>query len=432
VTNPETPVLVNDGQALEIPYLGIDLAIHENHVYAAAGTAGLLIFDVTDKENPVIKNSVMAQGDAYGVLIHNSKVFVSNRRGLLIIEADPENPVEVGRYTLANTTALTHEVAVIDHYVYLLDDFGLRVLDISNMSNIVDVAYRDTPGWSNAIEIKNDRAYISVNYAGIQIYDISNPENPVLCSGSGYASKAYDMTVANQYAFIADVLTGLTIMKITDPYNPVPVSILPTIGYPRKITHKNGLIYIGASGTGGGMYIFKINNTPLLTFEEFVAVDQGKRFAVDFDVEYEGFDWGYTDTTKQNTWGSWTIVDSSVEVPGFDGSGNWMKARAADVGKGAKITNQNGFVFKSMKLFTDTDRSAFLDEVAITYRTIDNVTSSRQIVTLQDDQWISVTAADLGIEGVVIKALWFNGPGISNPNAAKFGLDNFEFLYIQP
>jgi len=166
-----------------------------------------------------------------------------------------------------------------------------------------------------------------------------------------------------------------------------------------------------------------------LGFEVFAPEDHGTRFGVDVGVEYAGYDWGYTDPVKQETWGSWTLVDSSVEVPGAGGSRNWFKARAADVGKGAKITRQEGFVFASMKLYTD-DRPPFLDRVRVTYRTLDNVTSPGQVIDLEDFEWITVTAADLGVEGLVLKAMWFNGPWVTSPNAAKFGLDDFE--YEQP
>ncbi len=161
--------------------------------------------------------------------------------------------------------------------------------------------------------------------------------------------------------------------------------------------------------------------------EGFGPADHGTRFGTDLPIEYGAFSWGYDDPVKQQAWGSWTIVDSTVEASGAEGSDNWLKARAADVGKGAKITNQDGFLFDSMKLFTDYDRPAFIDRVAVTYRTIDNITSLGEIIELEDDQWITVTSGALGIDGVVLKAIWFNAIGIAEPNAAKFGLDDFEF-----
>ncbi len=187
----------------------------------------------------------------------------------------------------------------------------------------------------------------------------------------------------------------------------------------------------------------------VIDFEDFGASDQGKRFGVDFpleDGEYGGFDWAYDSINKIDTWGSFTVQDSGAtggnnsngdSIPGAGGENdyNWLKARAADVGKGAKITNQDGFLFESMRLYTDEDHPAFLDVVRVTYRTVDNVTSSGQIVDLVDDSWIEVTAGYLGIpedNPPLLKAIWFNGPGITNPNAAKFGLDDFKYKEVAP
>ena len=60
---------------------------------------------------------------------------------------------------------------------------------------------------------------------------------------------------------------------------------------------------------------------------------------------------------------------------------NWLKARASNEGKGAKITNEDGFIFKSVALYTRSS-SAFLSQVNVTWRTIDDVTSSATLVNL--------------------------------------------------
>lgn len=164
-----------------------------------------------------------------------------------------------------------------------------------------------------------------------------------------------------------------------------------------------------------------------LQFETFSASDHGLRFGADLDLEYMGFEWGYTDPIKQDAWGNWTLVDASVEVLGAEDSDNWLKARASDEGKGAKITRANGFVFQSMMLYTD-DRPSFLSEVKITYRTLDDVTSQGTTIQLLPNRWVQVNASDLGTEGLVLKSMWFNGPCAVDPNGGKFGLDDFRSL----
>ncbi len=178
--------------------------------------------------------------------------------------------------------------------------------------------------------------------------------------------------------------------------------------------------------TGGG------DPLPLgaLHFEDFLPEDHGDRFGRDIPRIHEGFDWAFDQDWKLDTWGSWTVQDVSANgIAGSGGSDNWLKARASGVGKGAKITNQNGFYLKSFDVFTDEDNPAFLDEVTVTWRAVDNTTSEGQVVDLIADTWTTVTAEDLGVIGIELKALWFNAPGISNPNAAKFGFDN---LSLEP
>lgn len=71
-------------------------------------------------------------------------------------------------------------------------------------------------------------------------------------------------------------------------------------------------------------------------------------------------------------------------MSGASGSENWLRARAAGVGKGAKITGVDSFVFRSMMLFTRdrTSYPAFVEEITVTTRDINNVDVST-VVSLQ-------------------------------------------------
>jgi len=186
----------------------------------------------------------------------------------------------------------------------------------------------------------------------------------------------------------------------------------------------------------------------VIDFEDFTANNQGERFGIDPPLPryYEGFDWAYNDTeppakictvaNPTTCWGSWAVNDLNGEVGNVGGhSGdNWIKARTANRGKGAKITyvelnpaEPTGFIFKSMWLMTrDTD--AFLDEVTVTWRDLSDADVS-VVVDLDAhgfDMWFEVTAADLGISASTpLKSMWFTAPGITNANAGKFGLDDF-------
>ncbi len=164
-----------------------------------------------------------------------------------------------------------------------------------------------------------------------------------------------------------------------------------------------------------------------LDFEEFTSSEHGDRFGEDRDVLFEGINFNYRNADKRAEWGSWTIVDVTSEVPGAGNSDNWLKARASENGKGAKITRQRGFIFESMALFTDLSRNSFVESVDVVYRLLDGTTSVGQTVVLADGTWNTVTANDLGIEGQILRSLWFVVPGTAEPNAGKFGLDDLSY-----
>src|SRR5437879_3012971 len=91
------------------------------------------------------------------------------------------NIVRVGSIASDGTPA-----ALKDRYLYAFSPHsGLRIFDVSNPTNAVDVGYRDTE-MCQAMALSGNYAYvinvnlsISFNPVWLQILDISNPTNPV-------------------------------------------------------------------------------------------------------------------------------------------------------------------------------------------------------------------------------------------------------------
>ena len=98
-----------------------------------------------------------------------------------------------------------------------------------------------------------------------------------------------------------------------------------------------------------------VDNSQIVHFEDFGPAENNQRFGVELPAVYEGFEWAYADplkiadstcttATATTCWGSWAVSDSSGDgVSGATGE-NWLRARSADQGKGAKITKSSGFV----------------------------------------------------------------------------------------
>jgi hypothetical protein len=115
-------------------------------------------------------------------------------------------------------------------YAYLGSYFtGLRVVDISDSSNIHEVGYCLTPETVISIAISGDYAYLVDQH--LRIADISDPTNPVLIGTYDPAVTFYHVAIYGSYAYATtlDSTTGhheFRIMDISSPTNPQETGVL--------------------------------------------------------------------------------------------------------------------------------------------------------------------------------------------------------------
>lgn len=105
------------------------------YIYAAGGSEGLFIFDVSDPENPLLVGRCDTAGYAYGVSVAGNYLYVADgNNGLVVIDvSDPANPVENGHY---DTDGYAQGVTIKGNYAYVADGGnGFVVIDISDPTN---------------------------------------------------------------------------------------------------------------------------------------------------------------------------------------------------------------------------------------------------------------------------------------------------------
>ncbi len=69
---------------------------------------------------------------------------------------------------------------VTDTLLYLTDEWGLNIYDVSKPDSIVKLGDIALPGFNEHVIISGNYAYVSNTYKGLEIVDISNPVNPRL------------------------------------------------------------------------------------------------------------------------------------------------------------------------------------------------------------------------------------------------------------
>ncbi len=157
---------------------------------------GLVLMDVSDKENPVVHSRIETNGFVKGLELRDSLLYLCDGyAGLKIYSLhDPEIPLLIGECV---DCVGAGRIILRDDYAYVsCGRSGMSVLDVSDPTTPEQIGRigRECDG----IALLDNYAYMGGNY--INIIDIENPNNPELLNSSEYAFSG-EMSVYNEILF---------------------------------------------------------------------------------------------------------------------------------------------------------------------------------------------------------------------------------------
>jgi hypothetical protein len=214
-SNPAMPV--KRGTHGSISPQGI--ALVGSTAYVAAGAAGLLVFDVSDLDNPSVLATCAPSGiNAGDVCVRGTRAYVADHEcGLRIIDiTNPALPVSEGATPNAISAS---QVAVSGPYAFLVDDaMGLRVVDITDPAAPVVKATHTMQGLLG-LATAGGTGFLAAGSAGFQAVDVSYPSigAPI---GTCTESLANRLVVNGSYAYLARN-DGLRVVDVSSPAVPV-------------------------------------------------------------------------------------------------------------------------------------------------------------------------------------------------------------------
>lgn len=171
--------------------------------------------------------------------------------GLKIIDrADPTYWVG-----LINTPGTAYGVDVQANYpdlfAYVADGSGgLRVINVSDKRNPVEVASVETSGEALAVAVDGDYAYVVGLGFMIEAFNIADPLNPFRAGFRALPGQPFDVTVANGYAYVVVPNAGLYIFSLADPTNPIHVGAFETTARPRRVAVVGDQAYLACRDAG--------------------------------------------------------------------------------------------------------------------------------------------------------------------------------------
>ena len=113
------------------------------------------------------------------------------------------------------------DISIKGNYAFCVDFYhGLEVIDISNRSQPVKVENYNISGYSHAVDVSGNYAYLA--NGGLVIVDVSDPSLPVQV-GHYHCDTVYDVKVKNNFAYLAGYSNGLQIIDVSSPSSPILV-----------------------------------------------------------------------------------------------------------------------------------------------------------------------------------------------------------------
>jgi len=265
VSNKQNPRLVH-----KYSYPGYEIDYDNGFIYSISGL-NLSVIDVSNPLAPVFKGSCRIRDFSYGIIADGSYCYATYQKsGLVIYDVtNIENPQELSNVQ----TGYSYGVDKADSFILVASGtHGISVIDVSDPSNPIKVNVYDSQNWAEDVAVNGD-IVLMARQNFIEIADISNlPEIKKLCSFKpykGYARKIRGFK--NLMGVITDWSVELyDISNTSDAIYQGSINVY-RIGYqPDALSHGIGAIenevylYIQESifkrtnGKETGLYIFQV------------------------------------------------------------------------------------------------------------------------------------------------------------------------------
>jgi len=161
------------------------------------------------------------------IIIAGNFAYILTPKNLVVV--DLQNPLQPKVTATVGAPALDDPrgIAVQFRYAFVVDHYGLKVLDVTDLAHPKPVESGKVPlDDSRNIYVARTYAYIAAGKNGLGIIDVENPEAPRLdqvFNANNAMHEVNDVKIgmvdASAFAFVADGSNGLRILQIVSPWD---------------------------------------------------------------------------------------------------------------------------------------------------------------------------------------------------------------------
>ncbi|MHA1188466.1 MAG: LVIVD repeat-containing protein [Candidatus Heimdallarchaeota archaeon] len=228
-----------------------DVQVIGNLAYLSDYYDGLSIFDVSNASDPVLLDTYPLNQAHYFHVVGDFAFVACWNYGVRIINiSNPTNMSEVGSYNDGSEVAcisIDNNVAVVTKPAG-----GVLFLNVSEPTNPQKLSQYNTTGYLNVCTIRDNIAYIANwNYSDsiVEFINITNPSDPVFIGQYEGLAETYDFHFNGNIMSLANYNSGIHFVNISDPTNPVNVAQFDTQGLAEGVDTNDNYVFVGDTNT---------------------------------------------------------------------------------------------------------------------------------------------------------------------------------------
>ncbi|NIM13708.1 MAG: hypothetical protein GTO45_16665, partial [Candidatus Aminicenantes bacterium] len=151
------------------------------------------------------------------IKLRGDRVYIADVFGLRILDiSDLSHPVLDDRFTVSK--GWPKDIAVYKHYILTADVLGIKIYDKDRDFALVGKVESNRNRIARVVT-EGDYAFLSCEAVGLKIADLSNIENPRLVSGIVLPKGVWDCAVFREHAYLAAYTGGLLKIDCSDIKN---------------------------------------------------------------------------------------------------------------------------------------------------------------------------------------------------------------------
>lgn len=224
VSDPAAPFLTG---TVGTPFNARDVAVKGDYVYISQSHNSIPIVDVSDPYAPQIAATLMGVGTPGDVCVSGNRLFVAAfDDGVRVFNlATPTDPQYLGSYVPPDAV---HQVKQVGNITYLGCSASLRMLDLSDEQNPVEVGMKLIPSQVRGFAVSGDYAYTVSR--GLSVLDISSWSPPPVVGNLDTPGVTARMSVSSPLIYLCESESGLQFVNIKVPSAPIIESTFSLMG----------------------------------------------------------------------------------------------------------------------------------------------------------------------------------------------------------